>query len=193
MTMSTGQDTSEEKLVLVILIFVFGFFSYHTKDFSLDASADSLLLEGDKNLKLFRQTQDRYPSGDLLIITYTPLKDLFSNHSLDRIKTLRNTLRKLDGISTVTTILDVPLIKSSNQSLTQMVTNVPKLENTDIDRKLAKKELLSSQIYRNLIISEDGNSTALLLELTEDTNYSKLLKKRNDLREKKRILKESIL
>ena len=69
------------KLVLILLIFLFGFFSYHTKDFALDASADSLLLEGDENLQLFRQTQDRYPSGDLLIITYTPLRVLFSYYS----------------------------------------------------------------------------------------------------------------
>ena len=179
------------KLVLILLIFLFGFFSYHTKDFALDASADSLLLEGDENLQLFRQTQDRYPSGDLLIITYTPLRDLFSNYSLDRIKTLRNRLRKFDGIRNITTILDVPLIKSSDQSLTEMVTNVPKLENSDINPKLAKKELLNSKIYRNLIISEDGRSTALLLELTEDINYSKLLKQRNDLRQKERNSKLS--
>ncbi len=56
------------KSVLVVLLLIAVFFGYHTKDFKLDASADSLLLEGDIDLKVFRKIHERYPSSDLLIV-----------------------------------------------------------------------------------------------------------------------------
>ena len=40
-------------LVLIALFSILLFFGYHTKDFKLDASADSLLLEDDADLKVF--------------------------------------------------------------------------------------------------------------------------------------------
>ena len=76
------------KLVLVALLAVLVFFGYYTKDFRLDASADSLLLEDDLDLQTFRKIHQRYPSSDLLIVTYTPDKDLFSDQSLDSLKQL---------------------------------------------------------------------------------------------------------
>ena len=43
------------KSVLLILLLILAVFGYYTKDFKLDASADSLLLEDDVDLKLFRK------------------------------------------------------------------------------------------------------------------------------------------
>ena len=80
------------KSILVVLLLIAVFFGYHTKDFKLDASADSLLLEGDIDLKVFRKIHERYPSGDLLIVTYTPDKDLFSDQALKPLKKLRGEL-----------------------------------------------------------------------------------------------------
>ncbi|MGH6662416.1 MAG: hypothetical protein ACREB6_12825, partial [Rhodospirillales bacterium] len=56
------------RLVLLVMLAVLVFFGYHTKDFRLDASADSLLLEDDADLRLFRQIHERYPTTDLLIV-----------------------------------------------------------------------------------------------------------------------------
>ena len=46
---------NKPKSVLVVLLAILVFFGYHTKDFKLDASADSLLLEDDEDLRLFRK------------------------------------------------------------------------------------------------------------------------------------------
>ena len=77
------------KIILVALLSILVFFGYHTKDFKVDASADSLLLEDDVDLKLFQEIHARYPSSDLLVVTYTPKKDLFSANSLKHLKQLR--------------------------------------------------------------------------------------------------------
>ena len=167
------------KLVLVVLLSFLVFFGYHTKDFKLDASADSLLLEDDVDLKVFRKIHERYPSSDLLIVTYTPDKDLFSDQALEPLKQLRGELEKVTSVDTVFTILDAPLFKSSDVSIQEMVDDMPSLEKPGIDRAKAKDELVNSPIYRDLIVSADGRTTALLLGLVEDENFDLLLKSRN--------------
>jgi len=174
------------KLVLVVLLSILVFFGYHTKDFKLDASADSLLLEDDLDLKLFREIHERYPSSDLLVVTYTPDKDLFSDEALESLKKLRGELRKVASVDTVFTILDAPLFKSSDVPLAELIKDIPNLEKPGIDRGKAKDELLNSPIFRELIISADGQTTAFLLNLVEDRKYSSLLKSRNELRAKRR-------
>ena len=174
------------KLVLVALLSILVFFGYHTKDFKLDASADSLLLEDDADLEVFRKIHERYPSSSLLVVTYTPDKDLFSDQALEPLKKLRDELKKVTSVDTVFTILDAPLFKSSDVPITEMTSDLPSLEKPGVDRAKAKDELLNNPIYRELIISADGQTTALLLGLVKDQKYNDLLQSRNDLRAKKR-------
>ena len=164
------------KLVLIFLALLFAFFGYHTSNFRLDASADSLLLEDDLDLKIFRKIHERYPSSDLLVVTYTPTAELFTEKALEPLKRLREELKAVSIVDTVFTMLDAPLIKSSEKPLTEMVDDIPSLEQPGINRTKAKAELLNSPIYRELIISEDGGTTALLLGLVEDPIYNQLLK-----------------
>ncbi|MDP6588452.1 MAG: MMPL family transporter [Alphaproteobacteria bacterium] len=173
-------------LVLVVLFSVVVFFGYHTKDFRLDASADSLLLDDDEDLKTFRKIHQRYPSGDLLVVTYSPDKDLFSDQALETLRLLREDLRKVAGVDSIFTILDAPLLKSSDKSFTEMITDIPSLDKPDIDRGRAREELLNSPIYRELIISVDGRTTALLIELAEDERYNSLRRSRSEMLAKRR-------
>ena len=190
MTTRTAQayDTvvlGNPKAVLLVLLAILVFFGYHTKDFRLDASADSLLLEDDADLRLFRKIHERYPSNDLLVVTYTPHNDLFSDEALEPLKKLRGELERVSSVETVFTILDAPLVKSSDIPLTEMLNDVPSLEKPGVDRQRARDELLNSPVYRELIVSVDARTTALLLSLVEDQRYNDLLKSRNDLRVKR--------
>ena len=174
------------KLVLIVLLSILVFFGYHARDFKLDASADSLLLEDDVDLKVFRSIHERYPSNDLLIVTYTPDENLFSDQALEPLKKLRGELKKVTSVDTVFTILDAPLFNSSDADIQDMVNNMPSLEKPGIDRSRAKEELINSPIYRDLIVSGDGRTAALLLSLVENEKFNRLLKSRDDLRAKRR-------
>jgi len=164
---------------------VVAFFAYHTASFRLDASADSLVLENDKSLKYYRSIRARYGSDDYLIITYTPKVDLFSEAALTQLRILRDDLLGLELVESVTSLLDVPLIKSPPVTLAEINREVPTLESAQVDVSLAKKEFLSSSLYRNLIISTDGKTTALQVNFHRDELWQELLQQRNNLQEKR--------
>ncbi|HUU39988.1 MAG TPA: MMPL family transporter, partial [Desulfatiglandales bacterium] len=173
--------------VLVTLSLLLLFFSYHAKNFKLDASPDTLLLEDDKDLKNFREINARYDIKEFLVVTFTPYNDLFSEGSLKRLKELRDELKALDRVDSATTLLDVPLLKTSNIKLSEITRdNIKTLQDRSIDIKKAKKELLESPIYKDLILSQDGQTTGLIVYLKQDTYFSELIKKRGQLLTKSR-------
>ncbi len=174
------------KAVLVALLAILVFFGYHAKNFKLDASADSLLLEDDADLKLYRAINDRYPSGDLLIVTFTPDEDLFSDHALNSLKQLRKELATVASIDSMLTILDAPLLKLSGKPLSEVANHISSLEEPGVDRDKARDELLASPVFQDFIISKDGKTTTLLLSLAENTRFNNLLQTRNKLRSKSR-------
>ena len=122
------------RTTLAVLFLVAAFFAYHSKDFALDASADSLLLENDVDLQLFRQVSARYETSELLVVTFTSESDLFSDDSLSKLSRLREDLRNLESVDSVVSILDVPLVKSSDVPLFKLADNLQTLETPTIDR-----------------------------------------------------------
>ena len=169
---------------IFLLLLVFGFFVSHARDFKLDASADALLLENDEDLKIFRNLNDRYSNKDFLFITFTPNQDLFSDSSLHIVASLRDELKQLELTDSVITLLDVPLVKQVEGSLSEVTSNYRTLSSEDVDKDKAKAELISSPIFKELIISLDGNTTALQVNLKGNDDFRKLLYNRNMLLQK---------
>jgi predicted RND superfamily exporter protein len=173
--------------VLIVLVLVLSFFSYHAKDFKLDASPDTLLLEDDKDLKIFRDINTRYNIKEFLAVTFTPYEDLFSQASLKRLKKLREKLRSLKRVDSVITLLDVPLLRISGVELSKITEDsVKSLEDPGVNMEKAKREILESPVYKDLILSADGQTTGLLIYLKENTHFSELSERRNHLLAKKR-------
>jgi len=174
------------RVVLGLLLLSIVFFAYHARSFQLDASADSLLLEDDEDLRIFREVQARYPSKELLVVTFTPDEDLFTDRSLARLGDLRDELKEVPGVDSVLTLLDVPLLKNRDLSLVEAVQNFTRLEEPGVDKARAREEILASPIYRDLLLGADARTTALLIELEEDEEYARLLEAREELRAKRR-------
>lgn len=153
-------------------------------DIDLDASADSLLLEDDAELRYYRGIAARYGSTSNLVITYT-VPDLFAPEALRDLQRLRDELLVLSSIDSVVTMLDVPLINSPAVTLAQLQYDVPTLLSDSTDLRLARAELTESSLYRELIMSRDGTTTALLVSFVQNPERAALVFERDALREKR--------
>lgn len=160
------------------------FLGWFAQDFALDASADSLTLENDSGLRYYREIRARYGSDEFLLVTYTPHQALFDAATLTDLRRLRDDLLAIPAVDSVTSILNVPLINSPAVDLNRISSGIRYLDNDDTDRTLARQELLSSPLYQNLIVSSDGLTTALRVDMHEDEEYLRLRQRRDGLREK---------
>ncbi len=150
--------------------------------FKLDASADSLVLENDDDLRYYRGISAKYGSDDFLVVTYAPSRELFTPDALAKLKALQDDLAALDGVNRVVGILNVPLLNSPHIPLSELSKTPRTLETPGVDLQLAKREFLESPLYRDLLLSRDGRVTALLAYLEPDRRYRTLLAERERLR-----------
>ncbi len=168
--------------VLVTMLVVLGFFAWQARHFELDASADSLLLESDRDLRTWRELQARYASKDQLVVTFAPGAGVFEESSLARLRALRDRLRAAPGVEAVVSILDVPLLDNvEGVSLAGIADNLRTLDDPGTDRARAREELLASPVFAQAIVSADARTAALLLTMRDDEAYRTLLAKRNRL------------
>jgi len=171
-------------IALSLITLVVVLFSFKVPDFKLDASAESLVLENDEDLRYYRGINKKYGTQDFLVITYTPNGDLLSEPSLKGIRELSDELSKLEHAQSVVSILDVPLLNSPKVKLSDIGKDSRTLETPGIDKDLVRKEFKESPIYKKLLVSEDGSTTAILVNLKRDEKYFSLLRERDDLKEK---------
>jgi predicted RND superfamily exporter protein len=171
--------------VMALLLVGVGWLATYIPTMQLDASADALVLEGDTSLEYYREISKRYGAEDFLLVTYQPKNDLFAPEQLKTLGELRRRMAALPNVSSVNSILDVPLLQSPRVSLSQVTSgDIPTLRTPGIDIEQVKRELATSPIYKSLLTSADGRTTALQVNLQRDERYFKLLDERDVLRAK---------
>ena len=167
------------KLILVLLFLVLLSFGYFSKDFKLDASSDTLLLENDPDLNYLREITKRYGFKDFLVLTYTPEKEIISDDSIQNLTKLKDDIQNLDWVHNVITILDIPLLSSSDEPLMERLKNFKTLKDDEINKKRGFEEIISSPVFKEFVISEDGKTTAIIVNLKSDKKLREFIDKKD--------------
>ena len=181
------------KSIFVILVISLLSFGYFSKDFRLDASSETLLIEGDPDLEYLNEINKRYGSKEFLILTYTPKESMVSDVSINNLLSLKYKIQSLNWVHSVITLLDIPLLNSSDLPLEERLKNFKTLKDDEVDRDRGFKEILSSPVFRNFVISEDGKTSGIIVNIKkkreienikskskkEIENYKDSIKKQN--------------
>ncbi len=182
------------KSVFFILIIILLSFGYFSKDFRLDASSETLLIEGDPDLEYLQEISDRYGSKEFLILTYTPNEDMVSDNSINNLLSLKYKIQSLNWVHSVITLLDIPLLNNSQAPLQERLENFKTLKDKDVNRDRGFKEIVSSPVFRNFVISEDGKTTGIIVYIKK-SNLPKNIKDKSkkEIEEYKDQIKKKII
>ena len=160
--------TDFSKITLLFLSALIVFSLYQSKNFNLDASSDALLLEGDLDLKYLREVNKTYGTKDFLVLTYSPINKFTNKETILNLQLLKSKIEKLSWVDSVMTIIDVPLLKSTDENLLDRLKNYKTLAYPEIDRERGFEEIINSPIYKNYVISEDGKTSGIVVYLKKD-------------------------
>ena len=181
------------KSIFIILLIVLVSFGYYSKDFRLDASSETLLIEGDPDLKYLKEISKRYGSKEFLILTYTPNEGMVSDNSINNLLSLKYKIQSLNWVHSVITLLDIPLLNSSDENLQKRLESFKTLKDDDVDRARGFNEIVNSPVFRNFVISEDGKTSGIIVNIKKNDelkdignkskkeieNYKDFIKKQN--------------
>jgi len=175
------------KSIISFLIIALILFSYYSTKLEIDASADTLLLNDDKDLIFQRTVAKRFSTSEIMVITYAPKDKLLSDKSLETLKNLHSSLSKVSLIQSVESILSVPLLLSPPREIQDLIGNTRTIETDDINKTLVKKEFLSNPLYAGSLVSKDFKTSTIILKLYKDKTYDTLVEQRNKLLKKARF------
>ena len=161
-------------------------FGTNVAKLEIDASAETLLLDDDKDLAFSRTITKRFDSHDVLVLAYKPKQGLLSKESLQTLAHISSDLEKLPNVKSVDSLLSVPLLFSPIREVDDLIHDTRTLKTPDINFHLAKKEFLSSPLYKESLVNKDFTVSTILIHLEDNPEYYSLLEKRNFLRHKQK-------
>jgi predicted RND superfamily exporter protein len=156
------------KSIFVILLIILLSFGYYSKDFRLDASSETLLIEGDPDLEYLREITERYGSKEFLVLTYTPNEGMVTDTSVNNLLSLKYKIQSLDWVHSVITLLDIPLLNNSDAPLQERLEGFKTLKDEGVDKDRGFKEILNSPVFRNFVISEDGKTSGIIVNIKQN-------------------------
>ena len=166
---------SAPKLSLALALILCAFLCAFAPKLAIDASTQTLLLENDKDLELWRDITKRYKIPNTLVIAYTPNSDLLSESSISTLVALSKDLAQIKGVKSVFSMLDAPLLLSSGLKFSDLLGTIPTLKDSNASKEAIKAEFLSSPFYKNSLVSSDFKTTALLLTLEPNPGYNEFI------------------
>jgi hypothetical protein len=156
------------KAVFILLIISILSFGYYSKDFRLDASSETLLIDGDPDLAYLQEISERYSSREFLILTYTPNEGMVTDSSINNLLSFKYKIQSLDWVHSVITLLDIPLLSNSDAPLQERLESFKTLKDEGVDRERGFREILNSPVFRNFVISEDGKTSGIIVNIKEN-------------------------
>ena len=156
------------KSIFILLLITLLSFGYFSKDFKLDASSETLLIEGDPDLEYLKEITKRYNSKEFLVLTYSPNEGMIEESSINNLLSLKYKIQSLDWVHSVITLLDIPLLSNSEAPLQERLENFKTLKDEGVDTERGFKEILNSPVFRNFVISEDGKTSGVIIYIKKD-------------------------
>ena len=68
-------------------------------------------------------------------------------------------------------LLDIPLLNNSDAPLQERLKYFKTLKDEDVDKQRGFKEILDSPVFRNFVISEDGKTSGIIINIKKNLHY----------------------
>lgn len=167
------------KITLALFTALALFFGYYSTKLEIDASSQTLLLDNDKDLQIWREVSKRYETPNFLVLAYTPAGDLLAPKTIHKIEQMDAAFSKLDFVASVTDITNVPLLLNKGGGMSELLKHIPTLTDADVNLTAARREFATSPFYASNLVSADFRTTAILINLKPQTRYEELLRLRD--------------
>ena len=167
------------KITLALFTALALFFGYYSTKLEIDASSQTLLLDNDEDLQIWREVSKRYETPNFLVVAYTPAGDLLAPETVRKIAQMDAAFSKLDFVASVTDITNVPLLLNKGGGMSELLKHIPTLTDADVNLTAARREFATSPFYASNLVSADFRTTAILINLRPQTRYEELLRVRD--------------
>lgn len=174
-------------LVVAAALIITLFFAVQSRHFEINASADTLISEGNALYIQSQKNNQAFSPEEFLILAYQPNDgDVFSAASQKDIAEISQRLTEIPRVASVRSILSVPLLQAGSVDLSGDVDpSALTQQRLQLSRKELKGIFRKHPIYEGLIVNAEQTVSGIQILFKEDTTLTQLNREVLALREKR--------
>ncbi len=168
-------------LVVIAVLAVVGFFASQLPKMHFITSFESFFLEDDEEIVKYNQFKDEFGNDKTVYVLVEPVQGtLFTLENMETLKKVTRDIEKhVPYLDEVTSLTNAEFIEGRDNFLTvhDLMADFPADEK---ELKILKEKILDREIYRNSIVSQDGEKAGILIKLLlaeDDPDYEKKVAK----------------
>ena len=160
-------------LSLIILIF----FGYHSKDFRIDASSDTLVAQNDEDFIFFNSYNKIFPSKNFLVLAIKSEKEIDQNY-IKLVQNIEQKIIKLDQVENVVSINNLPILFLNNTKLTDLADyEIETILTSNYNLSDIINEFSNSPVFKDQIINSKKNISSIIIYLKSNSKFAELKEK----------------
>ena len=154
---------SHRILTLIIILALSGLLIVQIPKITIDTSTEGFLHDNDPALLAYNAFRDQFGRDEVIIIAIKPAA-VFDHRFLERLKALHEELEDhVPLIEDITSLINARNTRGESNELIveDFLANWP---NDQKQLDILKSRALSNQMYKNLLLSEDGRFTTIVIQ-----------------------------
>jgi len=159
------------KFRIIIVILTLGltaWFGYQIKDLKLDSDIIHSLPNDDSIAMIYKNIGKKF-GGNAMGMVILKTDNIFTTSVLKDIKQITDSISIMPGISTVTSLTNVIEIKGSDMSIeVGHLVDEYNLPDTKNELDSLRQRVMTKEMYRGSIVSDDGTSTIVMFTLLDN-------------------------
>jgi len=163
------------------------FFGLQLKNLSINSDVISSLPDDDPVAKLYKDIGEKY-EGNAMGMIVLETDDVFKPEVLEHVKQITDTLKTMEGISTVTSLTDIIDIKSTEAGIEiGKLVDEYELPQTKEELDSLRAYVNSKDMYSGTIVSKDGTATLVMFTILDGADKQAVATKVKDKIEQLKI------
>ena len=157
-------------LIILTVVVVTVFLGMQIKHLTINSDIVDSLPDDDPVAHLYKEIGKNY-GGTAVAMIVLETDNVFKKDVFEHVKQITDTLKDFEGVATVSSLTDIIDIKKTEDGIEigKLVDEFDLPDNQSELDKL-KKYILSKDLYKNSLVSDDGTATLITLTLEENAN-----------------------
>lgn len=157
-------------LILTAVLLITIFFVYQITNLQINSDIITSLPDDDPAAKLFKEIGTEFGGNDMGMIVLET-NDIFDAEVIDHIRIITDSVRFTQGVSSVTSLTNILDIKSSEWGIEiGKLVDEYDLPTTREELDSLKAYVLSKEMYKGAIVSDNATASAILFTLLPDAD-----------------------
>lgn len=161
-------------LILLFVALVTFFMGLQLSKLTIDADVLSSLPDDDENALLLKKIGEKF-GGNRMGIVILETDNIYQTEVIRHIRALTDTVGKIEGISSVSSLTNIINIKGEDGGLEIGALIDPyELPETEEDFEILKKNIRANEMYKGSIVSDDETSALVIFTLNDEANVNEV-------------------